>query len=1003
MSHHADADAETGPEISPARVSELDARIVETSIFPGPPKPPDVYGPRDNGEVWDAADFQKQAVEVDWKAKILALPLLVSVGEFDFENFKNRWGEDARYHVVELLMASAKSVHEVSGEVFEREKYEMDEKRLRHRERRRKINRNRPRPEAKSKSFVGDTWIQRIRVHSPIILHYLLEATEAPTWDAEKPRVFFRPFKCLIHCHSHIKKTLQALQEKLADPTLASQTTVCETIDGSDTEPKDGDISVGSVELMENDPKTGNVDLLTGPMAIEHLRTYVEFMDNKIMPMKNMFDNTENRMVRFDDLWFLFKVGDVLYEPPTPEFPANDDGDLAATKRYQTAFVLHRKVSPQIRDDTPDDLLVKGRWLKLCCFYIDYDGESFGPVTHTIKIQGFYGQRDIRDLKVYPLRFSSNVDTITAKLMKQGQTFRRFVQEKHVRCEGWTLTGSPLASWWDSGDVETPMHVDSDVIIDFGETLRRKPLWRTEFDAPVPVEISDDWQSGDDDLRLAHWPDPEDNDAKATVLFQLSEQTQLDDDVDDKHERTWIEADPFLKAFANGNTKSLDGLNESISNLLLPQRAFVYVLRQRCFAMVNVFALIPVDHQPTIFDDLKIDEGHKLIVQSLVADHFEKRKMQRQNPTLDPTNQDLVRGKGSGLFILLHGVPGVGKTATAEAVAQANNKPLFSMTCGDLGVDPSIVDDNLTDIFRLAQIWDRVLLLDEADIFLAKRDNHNLKRNALVSVFLRVLEHYGGILFLTTNRVGTLDEAFKSRIHISLYYEPLNRNQTLEIFILNLKKLRVIEAEKQAFLEDTGVEHAKLEVNENSIMEYAEEHFDAHSTTPHLRWNGRQIRNAFQIASSLAHYHVRKASLSNGPVAVAIERFGRYMDYTRAMTDRDEARIEAIRADNIRNVDLTPRPASRYYEDVNKAWEERAKPSADPRMPEVRSSSEDNTWNRSMASPKCPHHFAMKCLQAKARQCICSIYASRISKAVKVVVKAAVKDALQVSELTIGD
>ena len=48
-----------------------------------------------------------------------------------------------------------------------------------------------------------------------------------------------------------------------------------------------------------------------------------------------------------------------------------------------------------------------------------------------------------------------------------------------------------------------------------------------------------------------------------------------------------------------------------------------------------------------------------------------------------------------------------------------------------------------------------VVLLDEADVFLEERDMKDLKRNALVSVFLRALEYYDGILILTSNRVGT--------------------------------------------------------------------------------------------------------------------------------------------------------------------------------------------------------------------------------------------------------
>jgi len=77
----------------------------------------------------------------------------------------------------------------------------------------------------------------------------------------------------------------------------------------------------------------------------------------------------------------------------------------------------------------------------------------------------------------------------------------------------------------------------------------------------------------------------------------------------------------------------------------------------------------------------------------------------------------------------------VGKTATAEAVAYANRKPLFAITCGDLGIEPSEVEYRLSEVFRLANLWDCVLLLDEADIFLSQRlkTDDNLQRNALVS------------------------------------------------------------------------------------------------------------------------------------------------------------------------------------------------------------------------------------------------------------------------------
>lgn len=97
---------------------------------------------------------------------------------------------------------------------------------------------------------------------------------------------------------------------------------------------------------------------------------------------------------------------------------------------------------------------------------------------------------------------------------------------------------------------------------------------------------------------------------------------------------------------------------------------------------------------------------------------------------------DLVAGKGAGLVALLHGSPGSGKTLTAECVAESFEKPLYQVTCGDVGTDPECLEERLEEIFDYAVTWGAVLLLDEADIFLQDRDYANLERNALVSIFL---------------------------------------------------------------------------------------------------------------------------------------------------------------------------------------------------------------------------------------------------------------------------
>ena len=111
------------------------------------------------------------------------------------------------------------------------------------------------------------------------------------------------------------------------------------------------------------------------------------------------------------------------------------------------------------------------------------------------------------------------------------------------------------------------------------------------------------------------------------------------------------------------------------------------------------------------------------------------------------------------------------------------------------------------------------------------------------TVFLRVLEYYAGILFLTTNRVGTFDDAFKSRIHLSLYYPELKLTPTLKVWKMNISRTR------------SNLHH--VDVDEDEIMEFAEKQYKKAKKDNTGRWNGRQIRNAFQTAIALAEWDLK--------------------------------------------------------------------------------------------------------------------------------------------------
>lgn len=266
----------------------------------------------------------------------------------------------------------------------------------------------------------------------------------------------------------------------------------------------------------------------------------------------------------------------------------------------------------------------------------------------------------------------------------------------------------------------------------------------------------------------------------------------------------------------------------------------------------------------------------------------------------------------------------------SECVAESSSRPLLPITCGasrfvghpmfgkfsnnilgDLGMTAREVESKLQSSFQLAQAWDCVMLLDEADIFLAQRTALDIHRNALVSgtylsfsllggfyslmriVFLRVLEYYEGILFLTTNRVGAFDEAFKSRIHMALYYPPLSWQQTKKIWESQFRR--------------TMAQNDQIVSNETELVRFAEDLYTNQVNKKEFGpvWNGRQIRNAFQSAIAVASF-MPKDGDSIGlkkehfeKIAIVSNHFNNYLwRVKKGQTDADLAGVNMTRADN---------------------------------------------------------------------------------------------------------
>jgi len=275
-----------------------------------------------------------------------------------------------------------------------------------------------------------------------------------------------------------------------------------------------------------------------------------------------------------------------------------------------------------------------------------------------------------------------------------------------------------------------------------------------------------------------------------------------------------------VKPTSKGNQPRVDGEEEY---LLAPATVAGFSLREKVwvkFFIDNIYSVVFNNHA---FKNLVLPLKQKKLVKALVEEHAMDRN----------SFDDIIHGKGKGLIIILHGPPGVGKTLTAESVAEHTQRPLYAVSSGDLGTSASDVDSKLSRILDLASIWNAILLLDEADVFLEERSLHDLNRNTLVSIFLRQLEYFHGILFVTTNRVKTFDTAFQSRIHVALKFNNLEFEARCNIW----RNFR------------SQIQHEMMADGITPVMNFGEE--DCRILAERVI-NGRQIKNAMATAKILA-------------------------------------------------------------------------------------------------------------------------------------------------------
>ncbi|TQV94676.1 AAA family ATPase [Cordyceps javanica] len=553
---------------------------------------------------------------------------------------------------------------------------------------------------------------------------------------------------------------------------------------------------------------------------------------------KNRSHNMEQERITFETLWTIFPPGEKIL------------GRLF--QKQNQVLVVQDNLQPW---PASSERGKERPWMINCWMYC-WNGEAFRRTLMTLGIDHFDGSRPIVSLPFYPLRYHEDATGVETALEQRGREYKKMCVAKRGE-QMFYYKGQAMLS---KRGVRSSDELENSVRIG-RRAYHISTLWPT----PARSGFCDFLTGKYIFLRTKESPHslctflkiwyPQ---VKGTVMIDSLSYNRYGPTVPslgtwartvDEMDCSCIEcrrneelSKMTRRHYDSANWTQSDDAWAAEQFVLCPPWVLGYVLREKQWAQlqVNLVHKRSDERNDAYFKKLKLsgrDSGiqTKQMLMNLVKHHATAGGKD------DDQVDDIIQDKGKGLVILLYGPPGVGKTSTAETVALAAGKPLFPVSVADVGTKAKYVESNLETIFDLATAWEAILLIDEADVFLESRSQNMgnvTERNALVSVFLRVLEYYQGILFLTTNQIAQFDVAVQSRIHVALKYDALREEQIKDIFTQFLQQLR----DKNKVEDMAGIENW----------------IDSELHRRQVQFDGRQIRNIVSCAMNLARANGRK-------------------------------------------------------------------------------------------------------------------------------------------------
>ncbi len=214
-----------------------------------------------------------------------------------------------------------------------------------------------------------------------------------------------------------------------------------------------------------------------------------------------------------------------------------------------------------------------------------------------------------------------------------------------------------------------------------------------------------------------------------------------------------------------GRIRELCSLAQQQASLQGRQAATIVDVRQAAWQTEET----PLGHLVQALPDSVDDDA--LVLSAQTADELQQFLLRcRNRETLDQQLGASVKSRYQmGVRSLFVGASGTGKTLAASWVAGKLGVPLYRV---DLSAVVSKwigeTEKNLAQLLARAEQSEIVLLFDEADSLFGKRtdikDANDRHANSQTNYLLQRIEHYRGIVILTSNSRGRFDSAFTRRL-----------------------------------------------------------------------------------------------------------------------------------------------------------------------------------------------------------------------------------------------